>query len=110
MVIDEPGLSIGKYAEKLNKNISTLSNTFGYFEKNSLITKKPSRPVRGVYEVYLTKKAKEAVDIVTNIHKIGMDYVHSKFDNSELETLNNLLDKFTKHVHEIGNKLVDKNS
>lgn len=108
MVIDEPGLSIGRYADKLNKNISTLSNTFGYFEKNGLIIKKPSRSVRAAYEVYATKKAKDAVDIVNNIHRTGMDYVHSKFDDTELKTLEKLLDKYTKHTHEIGKKLVDE--
>ena len=109
MVIDEPGLSIGKYAQKLNKNISTLSNTFKYFEKNGLISKKPSRSVRGAYEVNATKKAQEAVEIVSNIHRTGMDYVHSKFDDAELDTLKQLLDKYTKHTHEIGKKLVANN-
>ena len=96
----EDGLVLSDLSKRLSRDGPTITGIIDRMEKKQLVRRERSTRDRRIIKVFVTSKAKEMKDELTNLQQTAGKDIIDNFSNNDLETLEYLLAKLLSNIED----------
>ena len=96
----EDGLVLSDLSKRLSRDGPTITGIIDRMEKKVLVRRERNTRDRRIIKVFLTPKAKEMKDELTNLQQTAGKDIIDNFSSKDLETLEHLLAKLLSNIED----------
>lgn len=96
----EDGLVLSELSKRLSRDGPTITGIIDRMEKKQLVRRERSTRDRRIIKVFLTSKAKEMKDELTDLQQTAGKDIIANFSSNDMETLEKLLAKLLANIED----------